>query len=32
MLQRVHSIYYRHVLKTKRPGETTGKCTLWDDR
>ena len=31
MLQRFRSIIYRPVLKTKRSGETTGKCSLWDD-
>ena len=31
MLQRFRSIFYRPVLKTKRSGETTGKCSLWDD-
>jgi len=31
MLQRVRSISYRPVLKTKRFGGTTGKCSLWDD-
>jgi len=30
MLQRFRSIFYRPVLKTKRSGETTGKCSLWD--
>jgi len=28
MLQRVHSISYSPVLKTKRSGGTTGKCSL----
>jgi len=31
MLQRVRSFFYRSVLKTKRSGETTGKCSLWHD-
>jgi len=31
MLQRVRSMSYLSVLKTKRSGETTGKCSLWDD-
>ena len=31
MLQRVRSIFYRPVLKTKRSGGTTGKRSLWDD-
>jgi len=30
-LQRVCSNSYRSVLKTKRSGRTTGKCSLWDD-